>query len=150
MSRKVKTLKDLTHKQRQRLRARQYSKLMEVEIPDRLADLVVPGMWYIIWEKNLLKPQVLKYPFRGEYFAQTYADKKLKNYKYNILDGETLINYGFNRAMKSLKELTDNPRGEIKYQFPEELSQQRKKTLRTMYRRNLRRLLIKLMSNESK
>lgn len=144
----VKRKKDLTHQERQVKRSFEYKDLMKVEIPKRTVGEIHTQYWYVIWEKELLKPRVLKYAFRAKYFAQAYCSKNLRNYKYNILSGETLIEFGFVQAYKSLRSVSgEKNKGAFNYQFPSELSQQRKKTLRTMYRRNFRRILLKLMKH---
>lgn len=149
---KVKSRKELTHNQFQTLRAKEYRQLMTVEIPDRKLDLIVPDLWYIIYEKNLLAPKILRYSFRDKLFAKNYAEKRLKNVtRYNVLKGSDLINFGFKRASKAMSAFNIKSDGDSvhKYHYPEGLQTQRKKTMRTMYRRNYRRFLKKIMEYES-
>lgn len=147
---RVKKRRELTHQEKQILRARDYSKLMQIKIPKReFKAEIVEGMYYVIYEENLLKPKLLKYSFRGYYHAQKYCDKHLSKHRYNILEGSILIGFGFDKAHKSLRSVSGiKGAGAFNYTYPKELDAQRKKTLRTMYRRNYRRLLAKLLKYE--
>lgn len=122
---------------------------MAIEIPDRKVDLIIPEFWYIIYEENLLAPKILRYSFRAESFAKSYALKRLKGSRYNILSGATLISFGFERAYRRNSTPATPHAGSHthKYDYPDGLPFQRKKTIRTMYRRNYRRLLKKLLEH---
>lgn len=146
----TKKLKDLTPQQKKVRRSFKYKEVMKVEIPVKDIEhrKIVKGMWYVIWEKTILKPTILKYAFRGEYFAEKYCEKHLKGYNYNILPGSVLLELGFEKAHRALRSVAGiKNAGAFNYNFPDELDQQRKKTLRTMYRRNLRRLYLKLIKH---
>ena len=125
-----------------------YRELNQTGIPKKpiITGVIHPQLFYIVWEENLLKPRILKYSFASAFFATSYAKSKLKGYRYNILSGETLMEFGIDYADFKLREATGERNTRIaKYHFHPELSQQRKKTLRNLYRRNQRRLLIKLL-----
>ena len=125
-----------------------YRELNQIEIPKKpiITGVIHPKLYYVVWEENLLKPKILKYSFASHFFANGYAKSKLKGYRYNVLSGETLIEFGIDYADLKLRDATGekNTRG-VKYNFHPQLSQQRKKTLRNLYRRNQRRLLKKLL-----
>lgn len=132
-------------------RAKANALLMEIDITRHTVGVINPNHWYVIYEDNLLKPKVLKYSFKSRFFANQYlTDKQFKAHRFNILRGSTLIEYGFDKVNpnsdRALIGKASSYRG-INYAFPSELSRQRKKTLRTMYRRNYRRLMIKLLEH---
>lgn len=123
-----------------------YRGLNTIKLPERdKSDLqaIMPKLYYIIWEKYLTKPKIFRYSFISEYFAHAFADKRLQGYRYNILPGKELLNFGITHAKTKLKnvDLDGSKDSLIKYAFPDNLSAQNKKTMRTLYRRNLRRLL---------
>ena len=127
-----------------------YRELNTIEIPKRsiISGVIVPDLYYIVWEENLLKPKIFKYAFASHFFANGYANKKLKNFRYNILSGKTLMEFGIEYADLKMRDATgekDKSLRWTKYNFHPQLSQQRKKTLRNLYRRNQRRLLKKLL-----
>lgn len=135
---------------KQKERAQENNKLMKVEIPKKTPGGSIDSrLWYIIYEDNLLKPKILNKSFKSIVFARQYAVGNLSKHRYNILQGSVLLDYGYERAYRNLKSLTgkSSKTAGILYSFPQELPAQRRKTLRTMYRRNMRRLLLKLMNH---
>lgn len=145
-------LKDLHKKQLKR--SKQYRKLLGIAIPNRTDNPkeVIDDLWYIIWEENLLKPKIFKYSFVTDYFAIHFANKHLQDKPYYIILGKDLKQFGILKVNIGLRYTGTITKGTLphKYDFPKELSLQRKKTLRTMYRRNLRRLLMKLLKKKNK
>lgn len=132
-------------------RAEANAELMKIGITRHTSGVINPAHWYVIYEDNILKPKILKYGFKSKFFATQYVtDKQLTVHRFNVLKGSVLIDYGFIKInQKSAKALLGKDtkfRGN-NYAFPAELSKQRKKTLRTMYRRNYRRLMLKLLTH---
>lgn len=132
-----------------------YKKLNTIPIPKRglIVTVIVPDLYYIIWEKSLLKPQVFNYAFASQYHAIKFAQQFLNENRYNILIGKTLNSYGFDVTTINVSKATEvkiykSPPN--KYGLHIELSKQRKKTLRNLYRRNSRRLLLKLLELKDK
>lgn len=142
------------HHKKQLKRSKQYRKLLGINLPDRAKDKkkVVGNLWYIVWEKNLLKPKLFKYSFVTDYFAISFANKWLKDKPFYVVKGSDLKVFGILRVNIRLSYAHKHNQSTLpyKYDFPEGLSLQRKKTLRTMYRRNLRRLLLKLLKKKNK
>lgn len=134
-------------------RAKAYKKLMGISIPDRnqknLKE-VRNDLWYIVWENNLLQPKIFKYSFVSDYFAKTFATKYLSNTYYAIFKGKELKQFGLHKAYINVRYTGSREKWDSshKYDWPIGLSKQRRKTLRTQYRRNLRRKLIKLFKNK--
>lgn len=147
--RRVKKVKELTEQERKVRRAGKNAKLMKVDIPKRaFKGEIVKGMYYVIYEESFLKPQILKYSFRGQFYAKEYCKKHIPDKRYNVLEGSILLDLGFEKAYRSMRSVAKiRKAGAVNYNFPEELSPQRKKTLRTMYRRNYRRLMTKLINH---
>lgn len=141
------------HHKHQLKRSKQYRKLLGIKVPNRAVDQkkVVDDLWYIIWENNLLKPKIFKYSFVSDYFAISFANKHLKDKPYYICKGKDLKEWGLLSVNIGLRYIGTKTLGTLpwKYDFPEGLSLQRKKTLRTMYRRNLRRSLFKLLEKKN-
>lgn len=133
-----------------RLRKRRafFRALNQVPIPKRNKEdlkAVDPIMYYVVWERVLTKPKVFRYSFVSRYFAMVFCEKRLKKYKHNIVKGSDLIGFGITHARTKLRnvELDGSKEIHTRYDFPDGISPQNKKSLRTLYRRNLRRLLIK-------
>lgn len=130
-----------------------YLNINKIVIPKKLpGGEIQPHFWYVIYEDNLLRPKILNKSFKSKVFAKQYINSNLSEYKTNILYGKDLVKYGFNEFHKSYRYLTGKYSKDLEtsgdsYAFLKELSFQRRKTLRTMYRRNLRRILKKLIEN---
>lgn len=127
--------------------------LNELEIPKRgiLIRKIVPDLYYIIWEKNILKPRVFKYAFADDYHAKKFAMRYLFDNRYNVLIGQTLLDYGIDISIAKVREAAKIKQQVIplKYALHPDLPFRRKKTLRTLYRRNQRRLLLKLLNMQN-
>lgn len=113
-------------------------------MPKSSRRLIKPDVWYVVYEKSLVKFVVLKYEFKEKSFAKLYIDDKLsKKYQHLfILRGDSLINLGIKDIPRfGLSSSVINKVAAVKrfYYFPDELPVQRRKTLRTIYRRNLKR-----------
>lgn len=137
-------------KKKSRLRKRRllYRSLNKIPIPKRNTEdlkAIDPLMYYVIWEKVLTKPKVFRYSFVSEYFAMVFCKRRLSQYPYNIMKGSDLIGFGITHARTKLRnvELDGSQEIHTRYTFPDGISKQNKKSMRTLYRRNLRRLLIK-------
>lgn len=144
----------IAHHKNQLKRSKSYRKLLGIKVPNREFDkkVIVDELWYIIWEANLLKPKIFKYSFVSDIFAASFANKHLQDKPYYISKGKDLKEFGLLKVNIKLAYTGKKTIGTLpyKYDFPEGLSYQRKKTLRTMYRRNLRRSLLKLLKIENK
>lgn len=133
-----------------------FRNLNKIAIPKRLpGGGIQPHLWYIVYEDNLLKPKILNKSFKSKVFAETYIEANLWDKPTHILYGKYLVNMGINELHKSYRDLTggyheDTKSRGISYNFTTELSPQRRKSLRTLYRRNLRRVLIKIMKRGHK
>jgi hypothetical protein len=143
------TKKEIKLKKRREL----YRHLNTIPLPKRNPfDLkaIEPKMFYVIWEKQLTRPRVMRYSFISRYFALVFCQKRLKNYAYNIMRGEELLSFGMTHARTKLihLEMDGSKDGTTRYSFPDGMPAQNKKTQRTLYRRNLRRLLNKNNHNE--
>lgn len=125
-----------------------YKTLNRIPLPKRNSDdlkAIEPELYYVVWEKNLAKPKILRYSFISKYFALVFVQKRLQGYRHNIIKGKHLMEFGITHARTKLRQLDmDGSKDPItRYSFPDGLSHQNRKTQRTLYRRNLRRLLNK-------
>lgn len=131
-----------------------YKQLNTIPIPKRglILTVIQEELWYIVWEENLLKPKIFNYAFTSEYHATKFATTYLDTYRYNILPGLTLIKYDFEVTDVNISKATGEKQSKSppnKYCLHPDLPKQRKKTLRNLYRRNQRRLLLKLLSMQN-
>lgn len=134
-------------------RSKAYKKLMGISIPSRNKENlkeVQPDLWYIVWENNLIQPKIFKYSFISDYFAKTFATKYLSDTHYAIFKGQDLLDFGMVKAYINVRYTGSREKidASYKYDWPIGLSKTRRKTMRTQYRRNLRRKLIKLFKNK--
>jgi hypothetical protein len=132
--------------QRRKLeRKKENAKILSVPIEQRIDTYTIrPGFYYVVIEKDLRKPKILKRPFRDSLFAYKFIMKYYKETPTIVMKGQDLINLGI---LKSNALHTPNARGSIRYSFPKGLDPQRRKTMRTMFRRNLRRLILKYLQH---
>lgn len=111
--------------------------------------------WYIIIEENLLNPIALRLNFKEKIYAYDYVEQYLSKKKILIVQGKELIEYGINILSSPLIHRKNSDRKysndtQTIYYFNPELSIQRRKTLRTVYRRRLKRNLLRLINEHSK
>lgn len=143
------------HYKTQLKRSKAYKRLLGMNIPDRDGvdkKKIMSDLWYIVWEYNIMKPKIFKYSFVTDIFAISFAQKHLSGKPFYICKGKDLKTFGVLKVDVGLRYTGARQPGTLphKYDFPNGLSLQRKKTLRTMYRRNLRRLLMKLLKKKRK
>jgi hypothetical protein len=142
----------------ERLAQRRYQNLLlsRIKLPDTNKDdlrAIVPELYYVVWEKSLYKPKIFRYSFASEYFAKLFCERKIEGLsQYNIITGQDLLDFGITHARTRLRNVEISGIGEsqIKYNYPDGISAQNKKTLRTLYRRNTRRLLSKTIKKKDK
>lgn len=111
---------------------------------------VVVNSYYIVYEKTLLEPKILNYPFKERYFANRYVLRYLSSVNTFICQGKELLELGFDKPLgkaTTRKHQTDYLRWCGLYGLNTDLTKQQRKSLRTNYRRQFRRRLIKLLNN---
>lgn len=133
-----------------------YRNLNKWQIPSKLpGGEIQPHLWYVIYEINLLKPKILNKAFKSKVHANEYINRNMSKYRTNLLYGKNLVDMGFNELHKSYRSLTGKYHKDLvtsgdTYTFDKELPPQRRKSLRTLFRRNLRRVLIKIVRDGKK
>lgn len=109
--------------------------------------------YYVVYEENLLKPVCLHYHFKEAHFAFAYVSENMPDKRTFIVTGEELMLYG----ITELPSITAHRKAKIRkvqfetqheYYFSPYLPKQRRKTLRTIYRRRNRRNLLRLINDK--
>lgn len=126
------------------LRRKHYQGINKEAFPKRKSGVkdVLPDHYYVVWEKNLLSPKIVRLHFASEYAALKYAINNILDGRFNVLAGPELIKHGLLRALTRIKRHSGK---QHKYYFNPDLPKQRQKTLRTLNRRNARRNARKLL-----
>lgn len=123
---------------------------LKIKIPEREDNKkVAPSLWYVIYEADLRNPRVLNMSFRDDYHAKKFCEQYLSEARYNIILGSELIKFGITKVKNRLSQVVNEKKKNAqKYSFHPELDWKKRKTLRTMYRRTLRRNLITLLNRK--
>lgn len=109
--------------------------------------------WYVVYEENLLKPVCLHYPFKEEVFAVAYVLENMPEKRTFIITGKELREYGITLLPSKGKHSKAKVRKvkhdtQTKYYFNPLIPKQRRKTLRTIYRRRNKRNLQRLINDK--